>query len=246
MSREKWRHEQKYLISLPEWALMRTRLPAGIARDPHVSSNGEYHIRSLYFDDYFNSAYEEKEAGMLVRHKYRIRLYDHSDRLILLERKRKYGAYINKQSAPLTRDEVQRIIDGDYGFLIKSPHGLLQEFYYECTSKLLRPRVIVDYDREPFMYEAGDVRLTFDKHVRAGMGRFDMFDPDLPTVETLPADQMILEVKFTEFLPKHIKNLLPHSRSHQIAASKYIMCCDAAVRQQLYNRTEGIQWQQVR
>ena len=242
MNKAAYRHELKYLINLPDWALLRARLPAGLERDENAGPQGEYHIRSLYFDDYWDSAYEEKELGVLTRRKYRIRVYNCQDRVIRLERKGKYGQYILKESAPLTRAETARILEGDYGFLIKSPHNLLREFYFECTSRILRPRVIVDYDREPFVLHAGDVRLTFDKHVRAGMGRFELFAPQLPTVEVLPGDQMIMEVKFTTFLPGVVRRLLPPRASQLTAASKYVLCCDAAVREHPQNRTEGILW----
>lgn len=238
-----YRHELKYRINLPEWALLRCRLPAVVHRDPHAGENGEYMIRSLYFDDYWNTAYEEKEIGVLTRHKYRIRIYNCQDDLIRLERKSKYGAYIWKQSAPLTRQETEWLLEGEYGFLMQTPHPLLHEFYYECTSRIMRPRVIVDYDREPFILEAGDVRITFDKHIRAGMGRFEgFFDPELPTVEVMPGDSMIMEVKFTQFLPKMVRKILPPASSELTAASKYVLCCDAAVRQQPYDRSEGILW----
>ena len=86
----------KYLINMPEWALLRARLPAGVQRDAYAGPNGEYMIRSLYFDDYWNTAYEEKDGGVLKRHKYRIRVYNCSDARILLERKNKFGQYIWK------------------------------------------------------------------------------------------------------------------------------------------------------
>ena len=165
-----YRHELKYFINKPDWALLRARMMGMIPRDPNAGPDGEYMIRSLYFDDYWNSSYDEKEMGILLRRKYRIRLYNYSDRRILLERKNKVGQYILKESAPLTRWETEALIDGDYGFLKNSRENLKQEFYYECTSRLMRPRVVVDYDREPFALEPGDVRITFDKHVRAGFG----------------------------------------------------------------------------
>jgi len=242
MSKVAYRHELKYLINLPDWALIRPRLAAVIGRDENAGPTGEYHIRSLYFDDYWKSAYQEKEDGVLTRCKYRIRLYNCSDRLIRLERKSKYGQYILKESAPLTRAQVERILDGDYGFLMGSEHRLLREFYFECTARIMRPRVIVDYDREPFAMEAGDVRITFDKHVRAGFGRFDLFDPALPACEVLPGDRMIMEVKFTSFLPGAVRRLLPPRASELTAASKFVLCCDAAVRDGSSDRTEGLQW----
>lgn len=242
MKKAVYRHELKYLINLPDWALLRARMPAVLRRDPNVGPSGEYHIRSLYFDDYWDTAYEEKELGVLTRCKYRIRVYNTSDKIIRLERKAKYGPYISKVSAPMTPGEVERVLEGDYEFMIHSEHNLLREFYYECTSRIMRPRVIVDYDREPFVMPAGDVRITFDKHVRAGMGAFRLFDADLPTVEVMPADRMIMEVKFTQFLPGQIQRILPPRASELTAASKYVMCCDAAVRDRDLPRTEGIQW----
>jgi hypothetical protein len=243
MNSSTYRHELKYIISKPEWALLRSRMMGVIPRDKHAGENGEYWVRSLYFDDYWNTAYDEKEMGVLLRHKYRIRVYNCSDQTIMLERKNKFGQYINKESAPLSRKETEALLEGEYGFLKTSEHNLKREFYYECTSRFMRPRVMVDYDREPFVMESGDVRITFDRHVRAGFGTFDLFDKALPTMEVLRADQMIMEVKFTALLPALIRRLMPPRSSMMTAASKYVLCCDAAVRNQQKNRTEGLLWE---
>ena len=103
-SKECFRNEWKYLISTSEKDLLELRMRHILKKDPHAGDNG-YMIRSLYFEDYFNSAYDEKESGILMRKKYRIRIYDYSDRSIKLERKKKYGSYIYKESAPLTKEE---------------------------------------------------------------------------------------------------------------------------------------------
>ena len=118
----------------------------------------------------------------------------------------------------------------------------MREFYFELTARLLRPRVVVDYDREPFVLPSGDVRITFDKHIRAGFGRFDLFDEKLPTLNVLPANQMIMEVKYTEFMPRLVRDLMPPRASILTAASKYVLCCDAAVRSKNQSRTEGLVW----
>ena len=126
--KELFRNEWKYLISVGEKELLRLRMSPFLHLDPHADEGG-YMIRSLYFDDYWNSAYEEKEAGILMRKKYRIRIYNYSDRSIKLERKKKHGSYIFKESAPLTREEVEKILAGDYEFLLKSQYPLCREFY---------------------------------------------------------------------------------------------------------------------
>lgn len=218
-----YRNEWKYLISEPEKEVLKQRMKYVFKMDPHAGDTG-YMIRSLYFDDYWNSAFEEKEMGVLARKKYRIRIYNCSDRSIKLERKKKVGSYIYKEAASLTREETEKIINGDYGFLLKSPHPLCREFYVECISNVLRPRVIVDYEREPYIMDAGTVRLTFDSHVRAGILGDDIFDAELPALEVLPPGKLILEVKFTEFLPQIVKDIMPPAASEFTAVSKYVLC----------------------
>lgn len=225
---EAYRHELKYRISEAEKAALTLRLEALqpiLRRDPHAQGGG-YFIRSLYFEDCWNSAYAEKDAGVLLRKKYRIRIYDCSDRIIKLERKKKCGSWIYKEEADLTHEQLDCILKGDYGFLRTAPKLLCREFYYECLSNLLRPRVIVDYDREPWVMDEGTVRITFDEHIRAAVGGWNLFDPNLPTLPVLEAGTLILEVKFTEFLPGLVRQLLPPRAQEMTAASKYVLCCD--------------------
>jgi len=220
---ERYRNEWKYLIDTAQKEYICKRLSPFLHLDKHAKDGG-YMIRSLYFDDYFNSAYEEKDAGVLKRKKYRIRIYNCSDASIKLERKKKFGSYIFKEAAKLSRDEVYKIIDGDYEFLLKSDHSLCREFYYECMSNVMRPRTIVDYDREPWILDEGTVRITFDMDVRAAIGSYDIFDPTLPTLSCLESGKCVMEVKYTEFLPGFVREILPDRASEFTAVSKYVLC----------------------
>lgn len=222
---ERYRNEWKYLIDTAQKEYVCRRLSPFLKLDPHAK-NGGYMIRSLYFDDYFQTAYEEKDAGVLRRKKYRIRIYDCSDSSIKLERKKKFGSYIFKEDAPLTRDEVYQILDGNYGFLLKSPHSLCREFYVECMSNVMRPRTIVDYEREPWIMDEGTVRITFDMDVRAAIGSYDIFDASLPALPVLEPGKCVMEVKFTEFLPQIVREILPDRASEFTAVSKYVLCYD--------------------
>ncbi|HBP25267.1 MAG TPA: transporter [Oribacterium sp.] len=218
-----FRHELKYLISEGEREQLKTRMRFLFHLDSHASG-GSYMIRSLYFDDYWNSAYEEKSMGVMERQKYRIRIYNAMDSTIRLERKRKSGSYIQKEAAKLTRDEVEHILTGEYGFLLHHREPLCQEFYVECVSHVMRPRVIVDYDREPFIMEPGTVRVTFDNNVRAAILGENLFDPALPTLPVLEPGKTIMEVKFTEFLPEIVRNTILPSAAEATALSKYVLC----------------------
>ncbi|MBM3144906.1 MAG: polyphosphate polymerase domain-containing protein [Chloroflexi bacterium] len=154
------------------------------------------------------------------------RIYNYSDRVIQLERKIKSNRYIYKQSAPLTRADVDRIMQGEYAFLLGSSHNTQQVFYYECVAKMMRPRVIVDYEREPYILDAGTVRVTFDTNVRAGVGSLDIFNSKIAAVGTLDPGKLIMEVKYTEFLPNLVRKILPPRSSEFSAVSKYVLCCD--------------------
>lgn len=220
---EQYRNEWKYLIDTAQKELICRRLAPVMELDKHAQ-NGGYMLRSLYFDDYYHSAYEEKDAGVLQRKKYRIRIYNCSDHSIKLERKKKFGAYIFKEAASLTRDEVYKILDGEYEFLLQSDQPLCREFYVECMSNVMRPRTIVDYDRQPWILDAGTVRITFDMDVRAAVGSFDIFDPTLPALPVLEPGKCVMEVKFTEFLPQFVREILPDRASEFTEVSKYVLC----------------------
>ena len=220
-----YRHELKYQISEREADLVRRRLSECMEIDRHAAG-GSYLIRSLYFDDIWDSAYRDKQAGTVSRKKYRIRIYNNSDDHISLECKSKRGSYILKRSALIDRDELFRILKGDHGFLLEREEEVLREFYTACVSEGLRPSVIVDYDRTPFVYGPGTVRITFDEHVRAGFLSFDLFDSTIPMFETFEPGKLIMEVKYTEYLPEEIRDLLEPASSIQMSASKFVLCSD--------------------
>lgn len=220
-----FRHELKYLISEAEKEVLIRRLSPFMRADAHARGEG-YMIRSLYFDDRFERAYEEKLSGVESRKKYRIRIYDYSDQVIKLECKHKEGQYIHKTAAALTREETQAIIDGRYAFLLGRKEPLCREFYFECALNKMAPKVVVDYDRIPFVYPYGDVRITFDCGVRAGLFVDNIFDRTLPVASVMEPGMLIMEVKFTEYLPELIRRLLPVADSAYMAYSKYTMCLE--------------------
>lgn len=220
-----FRHELKYLISYAEREALIRRMSPIMKRDENGGPDG-YTIRSLYFDDLWNTAYDEKMAGTFARKKYRIRIYNFSDKVIKLECKVKRDSYIHKTAASLSRSEVEQILRGEYAFLLQRPESLCREFYVECTSNGMRPKVIVDYERDAFVEPAGDVRITFDKHVRSAWLGYDIFDSSLPTYEVLEAEKLIMEVKYTQMLPEYVRRVSAPENAVRVAASKYTLCVD--------------------
>lgn len=218
------RHELKYFINPADLEALRCRLYPVMKLDSHCRNGVPYAIRSLYFDDIDDTAYYDKVGGVMHRDKYRIRIYNYSDREIFLERKRKMGDLIQKSSAAITRRLCDQLIAGDPKGLYRAENPLLQDMYVQMRTKLLRPRVIVDYEREAYTHIAEDTRITFDLNLRSGLFSSDLFNPDLPTI--CPHDQnvQILEVKFNNYLPSHIAGLLAGIPAERSAISKYVMC----------------------
>lgn len=197
------------------------RLLSCMKPDPHAPSGG-YAIRSLYFDDPAGSAYEEKQSGVRSRHKFRIRIYNGSDDYIVLENKIKEGNYVRKDSARLTLTEYREIMSGRCDFLAKRGEPVAKEFALEWKVNMLRPEVIVDYDRVPLVYGPGQVRVTFDMNIRSAFADLDVF-ADVPSYSVLGQDMLIMEVKYTQFIPDVIRAILPQD-SCRMASSKYVMC----------------------
>lgn len=218
----KFRHELKYVISKRDMDCCISRLKEFADLDKHAECGG-YFVRSLYYDDQYRSAYYDKESGIASRCKYRIRIYDMDDGYISLEKKIKEGAFVRKESAVLTREEYDRVIKGDTGFLLKRSEKTANDFAIECLVNRLRPEVIVDYDRIPFVSVYGNVRITFDMNVRSVFGETDVFSTRIPSYEVMGQDELIMEVKYTEFLPDIFRAILPIEGSRR-AVSKFIIC----------------------
>ena len=184
---------------------------------------GSYQIRSLYFDDRRDKALREKIDGVDRREKFRIRYYNGDPSFIRLEKKSKWNGLGAKAMAELSAGEVQAIVDGDLAWMPDSGRPLVQELYHKMRSQGLRPRTIVDYTREPFVYAPGNVRVTLDYDIRTGLGCVDFLDQACVTV---PAGEAvsILEVKWDAFLPGIIRDAvgLPNRRAG--AFSKYAAC----------------------
>ena len=218
------RHELKYHITPAELTVLRGVLAPVMQLDPNGNENNEYHIRSLYFDTINDDALEEKIAGVGNRKKYRIRIYNFSDKVIKLECKSKYGDLISKQSVSIPRELAEQLIAGDPDGLQRMRHPLLHDVYREMRTRLLRPAVIVDYVREAYIHQAEEVRITFDKQVRTGLYSVDIFNPQIPTYPVFDDPVEILEVKFDEFLPSYLQAILSGVTAQRSAISKYTWC----------------------
>lgn len=220
----KLRHELKFYINASVYHTLRNRLRMVIEPDPNMKEKDGYLITSLYFDDINHSALNEKQAGIRFRKKFRMRCYNRNDGLIKLECKYKYDEYISKISASLSREEYDSILRGDYSFLAKRKEPVCQQLLVYHNLRLMKPTVVVEYLREAYVLPQGNVRITFDKDISASTDTIDMFAEDYATRRVLENDLIVLEVKYDDFLPAYVQQLLQTAMTNKCAISKYVMC----------------------
>ncbi|MGN1110109.1 MAG: polyphosphate polymerase domain-containing protein [Oscillospiraceae bacterium] len=217
----KFRHELKHKITLSDMITIRQRLRAATLPDPHAI-NGKYFIRSLYFDNSSDKALNEKLNGINRREKFRIRFYNGDTSLIHLEKKSKLNGLGSKETVSLTAEQANNIANGEFDFLEGLPSPLCRELYLKMKVQGLRPKTIVDYTREPFVFPAGNVRVTLDYDIRTSSDCTKFLNTDCVT---LPAsDAIVLEVKWDEFLPDIIRDLVQLDGRQTGAFSKYAAC----------------------
>ena len=217
-----YRHEWKHQISLSDQLAVRARLRAVCRADSHAA-HGQYQVRSLYFDNLADKALREKLDGVDRREKFRIRYYDYDTSLIRLEKKSKRNGLGRKVSAPLTAEEAGALAEGRWDWMPASGRDLVLELYSKMKSQGLRPRTIVDYTREAFVYAPGNVRVTLDYDIRTGLRCTDFLNPDCVTVPAGDAPA-ILEVKWDAYLPAVIQDAVQLPGRRAGAFSKYAAC----------------------
>lgn len=225
MTKVKYRHELKHFINYSDYLQIKNRLKFIASLDKFADSKtGQYKIRSLYFDNIYDKILLEKLNGVDKREKFRIRLYNDDTSFIRLEKKSKQNGLCQKLNASITKDECNLIINGDLEWIKETNSPLLMDFYCKSKYQLLKPMTIVDYTREAYLYKIGNVRITFDMNVRSGIYSKNIFDENLPVVDPIKDNSIILEVKYDEFLPEIISNVIQTNNKQATAISKYASC----------------------
>lgn len=216
----KGRRELKHEINRMDCYLLRNKLKHVMEVDPHAKNDGKYLIRSVYFDNFDNKVLTQKKEGYYDRDKFRVRLYDLNTDFLNLEKKSKRNNLTYKQKCRITSEEYERIRVGDINWMETDSRPLIHELFVQMNLYQLKPLTVVDYEREVFIYKYGNVRVTFDSSIKTSLRNNDVLNLHLPMVETNP-DIVVLEVKFDEYLPTVIKQLLQVSDRKHSAYSKY-------------------------
>lgn len=216
------RKEKKYLISLDQNANYSHNISQILAPDSHNESNG-YAIRSLYFDTLNDRDYEDKEAGIELRRKIRLRLYNPKDNFAMLELKQKQGEYQVKRSIKLSKEDACSLINGQYNVLLKYNDKFALECYGIMSIYCYRPKTIVEYKRKAFIAKENNIRITFDSNIVATESNFNIFENNLTMYPVLDISNVVMEVKYNGFLLSYIKDALNLCDKNELSVSKYML-----------------------
>ena len=205
-----FRKEIKYLISRREAMILQQKLDGIMERDIH-GENGRYFIRSQYYDSIDDQDLWDNLDGMYEKRKIRLRIYSLNDLSAKLEFKCKNGSDGMKYSIPVSREQALRM---------EHETELAMRLYLRITQGCYRPKTIIDYQRLAFAYPAGDVRITFDTDIRGALYPYGLFE-NVGTDALGSTEQVLMEVKYTGFLPDMIAEILKKTDELSTSHSKY-------------------------
>ncbi|MCQ2523802.1 MAG: polyphosphate polymerase domain-containing protein [Lachnospiraceae bacterium] len=220
----RYRHEYKYIIDACQEEILKIRAMGVMAKDGHVDADGTYTIRSLYFDDIDNTCFYENQNGTDPRSKFRIRYYGLDTSRISLEKKSKKSGMTFKESCLISEEECTKLMNGEYITDFTDASEMKKKLLLELQVRRLLPKTIVTYNRIPFVYSAGNVRVTFDRMITSSDDVKAFLTGEYRQRPVMEAGSSILEVKWDEVLPLHIKDVLSIDSLSWTAFSKYYMC----------------------
>jgi hypothetical protein len=219
-----YRHELKYFLGFHDYQVASGILKDIMKPDPFAGPNGDYWIRSLYFDSIEDRDYYDKMLGLSRRKKIRLRLYDPAQQTVKLEVKNKYNEYMMKETATLPAADAMELIHGNRGVLLRPPaNPTLHKVFYLMSQDYYLPKVIVDYEREAYIGDLQNLRVTFDKNIRASFSNTDIFNPSTHMAAVFDSQTMVMEVKYDRFLPGWLQDILATFTGQRYAISKYCL-----------------------
>ncbi len=215
------RQELKYEISAAERELLLRRLSAVLLRDPYATADGTYRVRTLYFDDLENTALGDTLSGAPEREKFRLRMYNLDPSFLRLERKTKRYGGGTKPELRLSVAQAQSLLRGEYGFLSARPEPFAQVCLADARAGGLKPRTVVEYTRAAFCDASGSVRVTLDSDIRVSPRTDAFFAPTLSGMPAAAQGECVLELKYDQYLPDYIPQLIGSVGRLRTAYSKF-------------------------
>lgn len=222
------RHELKYRIRETKARAIAHYIQSYIAADQYSRKcpDNQYPISSLYFDSDQLHLCQETMDKKTNRFKLRIRCYDANPQSpCFVEIKRRLNSVILKGRARLSKDMVQSVLQGDSipDTLYKKDQDIIRQFQFYLRVLQARPIVLVRYMRQAFEDDSQNrVRVTFDRNLSFKTVNDPVVTTNGTGWTTVPLDFVILEIKFTNYYPVWLNDLVKIFDLKQTSMSKYV------------------------
>lgn len=222
------RFELKYLISLKEAEAFRQDLRTYMSMDSNGNDSGRYRLGNLYYDSPDLRCYQEKEDGVRVRRKLRIRYYE-SDALftgekqVFVEIKQRINRVTQKRRIVLPYYEALQLCnDRVLPDHLDEDRATLEEIYAFVWQYNLRPSMIVRYTRMAFVGKRFDIglRITFDTSLVCQPFPLRLHE-QLTGVPLLDAGWFVMEIKVNDRIPIWLTQLIGVHNLQTVPFSKY-------------------------
>ncbi len=223
------RFEFKYLMPIQTADKIIPSLLEHMQWDPYVVNTGKeyYNVNSLYYDSAGFGCYYEKIAGVSARSKFRLRFYNKLEEgsKIFIEIKRKRDNIIIKDRIVENLDETFNILNtNEYPNYLKNldknKKSVLEEFLWAKNYASLRPQLMVSYFRKPLMSKYDDrFRVTFDYNIKTY--KADWLNRPVGPAKDVLTDNLVLELKYNNFLPLWFYDIIEKYRLFRVPYSKY-------------------------
>lgn len=214
-----YRHEYKYVLNCVTAMALFQELSSYLVPDKY-SADGAYRVKSLYFDSLQDTDFWAKMDGENIRKKLRLRIYDEDQQSAKLELKSKEESLQYKSTLSISKNSALEIMDGSFSSLLEHPSDKALTIYSMMSLGAYRPSVLVEYDRYAFCYPEFNTRITFDCHVKSSETDLRLFERH-NMFQNIIRDEVVLEVKFNNYLAGFIQDILSHYQLNQVAVSKY-------------------------
>ena len=229
---QRQRFELKYIIQDDIAVKIRDFLQAYLTLDEYGATQPDlsYPVHSLYLDSEDLRLYRSTINGDKNRYKMRLRFYERGDAApIYFEIKRRADSAISKLRGKVLRESVAALLAGQMPVMEDlaepTPEGLaaVQEFFRRLNELNASPKAHVAYRREAWVTDHDNsLRVTFDREVRSE----PQYDLQLSTRMTEPThafgNNIILEIKFTDRIPRWVHEMVQAFGLRQRSAGKYV------------------------
>ena len=229
------RFEMKYIIRKSISESIQKEIRNFMVYDGYANKElkKNYFVRSLYFENNNYSNFNEKVDGVKLRHKYRIRTYSNKldkNTPIFLELKGRENERTYKIRFFIKQDDLNLFFEKKNYFKLKknySDNYLIEQFIFDCYRKNLSPKILVDYNRTPYINKSGlYFRLTFDNNIFS-LSNSSLYSTGLNSgwKECL-AGFTILEVKFESSIPAWFQRIIQSYQLQIRSISKFVIATD--------------------